>query len=88
MDINSWTKQTTPALTSEDLVDEYGPGHNSFTKDEDGNDIFVYHSRGRDCYENKCGRARGDQDPLYDPCRSARIRKIGWGENGLPILNQ
>lgn len=88
MDINSWTKQTTPTLTSEDLVDEYGPGHNSFTKDEDGNDIFVYHSRGRDCYENKCGRARGDQDPLYDPCRSARIRKIGWGENGLPILNQ
>lgn len=88
MDINSWTKQATPALTSEDLIDEYGPGHNSFTKDEDGNDIFVYHSRGRDCYENKCGRARGDQDSLYDPCRSARIRKVVWGDNGLPILNQ
>ncbi len=88
MDLNSWTKQTTPALTSEDLVDEYGPGHNSFTKDENGNDIFVYHSRGRDCYENKCGRARGDQDSLYDPCRSARIRTVKWDKNGLPILNQ
>ena len=86
MNVASWTKQTTPALTSEDLVDEYGPGHNSFTKDENGNDIFVYHSRGRDCYENKCGRARGDS--LYDPCRSARIRKVVWGDNGLPILNQ
>lgn len=86
MNVNSWTKQTTPALTSEDLVDEYGPGHNSFTKDENGNDIFVYHSRGRDCYENKCGRARGDS--LYDPCRSARIRTVKWDANGLPILNQ
>lgn len=86
MNINSWTKQTTPALTSEDLVDEYGPGHNSFTKDENGNDIFVYHSRGRDCYEDQCGRATGD--PLYDPCRSARIRTVKWDKNGLPILNQ
>ena len=86
LDINSWTKQKTPALTSDDLIDEYGPGHNSFTKDEEGNDIFVYHSRGQECYEGKCGYGNGD--PLYDPCRSARIRKVVWGENGLPILNQ
>ena len=86
MDINSWTKQTTPALTSEDLVDEYGPGHNSFTKDEKGDYIFVYHSRSKECYEGNCGY--GSQDPLYDPCRSARIRKVQWDENGLPILNQ
>ena len=41
LDIKSWTKQKTPALTSDDLVDEYGPGHNSFTKDADGNDIVT-----------------------------------------------
>lgn len=86
LDIKSWTKQKTPALTSEDLVDEYGPGHNSFTKDAEGNDIFVYHSRDRICFENKC--KYGSEDPLYDPCRSARIRKVKWDENGLPILNQ
>lgn len=86
LNINSWTKQKTAALTSDDLIDEYGPGHNSFTKDEEGNDIFVYHSRGKECYEGKCGYAGGD--PLYDPCRSARIRKVVWGENGLPILNK
>lgn len=86
MDIKSWTKQKTAALTSDDLIDEYGPGHNSFTKDEEGNDIFVYHSRGKECYEGRCGYSNGD--PLYDPCRSARIRKVAWGENGLPILNQ
>lgn len=86
MDINSWTKQKTPALTSEDLVDEYGPGHNSFTQDENGNYIFVYHSRSKECYEGNCGY--GAEDPLYDPCRSARIRMVQWDENGLPILNQ
>ena len=86
LDINSWTKQKTPALTSEDLIDEYGPGHNSFTKDEEGNYIFVYHSRSKECYEGNCGY--GTEDPLYDPCRSARIRKVQWDSNGLPILNQ
>ncbi|MBO5485831.1 MAG: family 43 glycosylhydrolase [Eubacterium sp.] len=86
LDINSWTKQKTPALTSEDLIDEYGPGHNSFTQDEEGNYIFVYHSRSKECYEGNCGY--GTEDPLYDPCRSARIRKVQWDSNGLPILNQ
>ena len=86
MDISSWTKQKTPALTSEDLIDEYGPGHNSFTKDENGNYIFVYHSRSKECYEGNCGY--GNEDPLYDPCRSARIRTVQWDENGLPILNR
>lgn len=86
MNISSWTKQKTPALTSEDLIDEYGPGHNSFTTDENGNYIFVYHSRSKECYEGKCGY--GKEDPLYDPCRSARIRTVKWNENGLPILNQ
>lgn len=86
LDINSWTKIDKPALTSEDLIDEYGPGHNSFTTDEKGNVIFVYHSRSKECYEGKCGY--GNEDPLYDPCRSARIRKVQWDENGLPILNK
>lgn len=86
LDISSWTKQKTPALTSEDLIDEYGPGHNSFTVDEEGNTVFVYHSRTKECYEGNCGYAK--EDPLYDPCRSAHIRTVKWDQNGLPILNQ
>lgn len=86
LDASSWTKVETPALTSEDLIDEYGPGHNSFTVDREGNTIFVYHSRAKECYEGDCGY--GNEDPLYDPCRSARIRKVEWDENGLPILNR
>ena len=85
LDISSWTKQKTPALTSENLVEEYGPGHNSFTVDEDGNTIFVYHSRPEQCFLGNCGY--GSEDPLYDPCRSAHLRKVIWDENGLPVLN-
>ncbi len=45
MNIESWTKLKNPVLTSDDLIDEYGPGHNSFVKDENGEWIFIYHSR-------------------------------------------
>ena len=85
MDITSWTKLDKPLLTSDDLIGEYGPGHNSFVKDENGDWIFVYHSRDEICFSGKCGYSDGDS--LYDPCRSARIRKVIWDENGFPILN-
>ena len=85
MDINSWTKLDKPLLTSQDLDGEYGPGHNSFVKDENGDWVFVYHSRDRLFFNGECGYA--DHDPLYDPCRSARKRKVIWGADGFPILN-
>ena len=81
--VASWEKKPHPVLTSEDLQDEYGPGHNSFVKDENGEDWIVYHARSKECYEGKCGYA--DNDPLYDPCRHARIRKVRWDEGGLGI---
>lgn len=84
-DISSWTKLNTPLLTSADLDGEYGPGHNSFVKDENGDWIFVYHSRDEKCFKSECGYA--NHDPLYDPCRSARKRKVLWDEKGFPILN-
>lgn len=84
-DINNWTKLSKPLLTSNDLIGEYGPGHNSFVKDESGEWVFVYHSRDEKCFKGECGY--GDQDPLYDPCRSARKRKVLWDKNGFPILN-
>ncbi len=80
----SWRKYEKPLLTSEDLTDEYGPGHNSFTKDENGNDVFVYHARSRECFEGKCGYA--GNDPLYEPCRHARLHTVSWDETGMPVL--
>lgn len=85
MDISSWTKSDEPLLTSDDLVGEYGPGHNSFTVDEQGDDLFVYHSRSQQCYDKQCEWS--DEYSLYDPCRSARVRKVLWTDDGFPILN-
>lgn len=85
-DVKSWTKLDKPLLTSGDLIGEYGPGHNSSVKDESGEWVFVYHSRDERCFKGECGYLDGDS--LYDPCRSARIRKVKWDENGFPILNQ
>jgi len=85
MDLSSWTKSEKPLLTSEDLTGEYGPGHNSFTVDENGNDIFVYHSRSPECFEGKCPWS--SEYSLYDPCRSAKVRPVIWTEDGFPVLN-
>lgn len=85
MRVSSWTKLPEPVLTSTDLEGEYGPGHNSFTVDEEGNVVFVYHARSEECFLGECGFA--GQDPLVDPCRHARLRRVLWTEDGMPILN-
>ncbi len=82
---DSWKKYSSPILSSTDLEGEYGPGHNSFTVDEAGNDLFIYHARSQECYEGKCGYA--GNDPLFDPCRHARIRRVHWldSTNAFPF---
>lgn len=84
LDAASWQKQGYPVLTSSDVPGEYGPGHNSFTVDEDGNDIFVYHARGQECYDKNCQWASAGS--LYDPCRDARLKRVHWAADGTPIL--
>ncbi|MBE6795022.1 MAG: alpha-N-arabinofuranosidase [Ruminococcaceae bacterium] len=86
LDIESWTKLPEPVLTSADLPFEYGPGHNSFVKDENGEWLIVYHSRDEKCFKGECGYSDGDS--LYDPCRSARIKKVKWDKKGFPVFNK
>lgn len=84
MNPESWTKLDSPILTSDDLDGEYGPGHNSFVKDEKGEWLCVYHSRDERCFRGECGYSHGDS--LYDPCRSARIRRIIFNDKGMPFF--
>ncbi|WP_143316213.1 family 43 glycosylhydrolase [Clostridium sp. HBUAS56017] len=77
MDKNAWTKTQYPILTTEDLNREYGPGHCTFTVDEKGNDILVYHAR---------SYAEINGDPLNDPNRSTRILRVHWNSDGTPNL--
>ncbi len=85
MDESVWKKSPTPVLQTSDFTDQYGPGHNSFTVDEDGNIVIVYHSRDQKCYDNECEWA--DADPLYDPCRNTNLAYVRFAEDGTPVLN-
>ncbi len=84
LDINNWKKSPYPLLTSRDVHGEEGPGHNSFTVDKDGNNIFVYHARPTSHNYQMCGKYNGQ--PLSDPCRHARLKRVHWAADGTPIL--
>ncbi|WP_026493717.1 family 43 glycosylhydrolase [Butyrivibrio sp. XPD2002] len=84
MDPDSWKKSKYAALKTEDLVGQYGPGHNSFTVDKDGNIIVVYHARDEKCYKEQC--EWHDKDPLYDPCRNAHMAILRFDEDGRPVF--
>lgn len=72
---SSWTKWPDPVFQSSDENGLYGPGHNSFTVNEYGEDVIIYHARN---YKEIIG------DPLYDPNRHTRAQVFHWNEDGLP----
>jgi GH43 family beta-xylosidase len=75
LDAASWTKHPEPVFQTTEENGQYGPGHNSFTVDEDGRDVIVYHARN---YKEITG------DPLYDPNRHTRVQALRWMEDGTP----
>ncbi len=74
LDPLSWHKERYPVLKSDESAGIYGPGHNCFTVDEEGNDILVYHAR---------TETEIVGDPLYNPNRHAMLMKFGW-KDGKP----
>lgn len=84
MEKESWTKSDKPVLSTSDLTGEAGPGHNSFVTDEEGNLLIVYHARPEAHFSKECGTY--NDEPLYDPCRHARIRRVTFNKNNMPII--
>ncbi len=78
LDPLSWKKERHPVLQSDEARGIYGPGHNSFTKDEEGNDILVYHARTE---KEIVG------DPLYNPNRHMMLMKIKWDTDQRPVFS-
>ncbi|MCR4897476.1 MAG: family 43 glycosylhydrolase [Lachnospiraceae bacterium] len=78
LDPRAWKKEKQPVLASDGALGFYGPGHNSFTKLPDGEDICIYHAR---TYADIQG------DPLYDPNRHTFVMKVLWDESGAPVLD-
>lgn len=67
-DVSVWKKSCTPVLSFYSVEGEYGPGHNSFFTDDDGNLMIAYHA----------------EDALESRLRSDGIRRIHFDVQGTP----
>ncbi|OAN62363.1 alpha-N-arabinofuranosidase [Sphingomonas sp. TDK1] len=79
MDPASWTKSPLPVFKTSAAHKIFGPGHNSFTVDEQGRDVLVYHAR--DYAEIK-------GDPLFDPNRHTRMQYFRYRADGSPDFGE
>ncbi len=75
----NWHKSPLPVFTTQRKNSQFGPGHNCFTHNEQGEDILVYHARNYTEIEG---------DPLYDPNRHTRIKTFRWNEDNLPDFGE
>ena len=64
-------------MVTEEKHQLYGPGHNSFTADEQGRDLIVFHARPYPGF-------RGDT--LSDPNRHCFLRHVEYKEDGTPVF--
>lgn len=78
LDPRVWKKERYPVLQTDHEKGIYGPGHNSFTVDEEGNDIVVFHAR---------TETEIVGDPLYNPNRHAMLMKLEWDAEGNPVFH-
>jgi LPXTG-motif cell wall-anchored protein len=83
LDPASWTKNPYPLLTSADVPGQVGPGHNSFTVDEFGNPVIVYHSR---TVNDSSNPGEATDAGLFDPRRHARAALVHFTSDGLPVF--
>ncbi len=79
MNAANWSKSPVPVFKTSVAHKVFGPGHNSFTVDERGRDVLVYH--GRDYAEIK-------GDPLFDPNRHTRMQYFRYRPDGTPDFGE
>ncbi len=79
LDPSAWTKSKEPVLQTCFEHGIYGPGHNSFTVDADGNVLLVYHAR---TYTEIVG------DPLWNPDRHTFVKPLRWDAQGMPVFGR
>ena len=78
LDRASWTKLREPVMASREKAGLYGPGHNSFTTDdEDGSSVCVFHAR---------TGTETEGNPLYDGARHAYCLHVSFDETGRPVF--
>ncbi len=77
LDPEAWIKSPVPVMVTEEKNGLYGPGHNSFTVDEEGRDLIVFHARPYPGFQG---------DALSDPNRHCFLRVIEYTEDGIPVF--
>ena len=70
LDIRSWTKSITPVLTFYSVEGEYGPGHNSFFVNDEGELMISYHA----------------ETGLKEMLRCDGIRRVHFRRDGTPYF--
>lgn len=68
-----------------EYVGIFGPGHNSFTVDEAGNPVIIYHAR--DWSDEYPGAVGPDKYGLVDPGRHAYAKPVIFNYEGYPVCN-
>ena len=76
-DISVWHRENHPVLKTDETKGLYGPGHNSFFQDGDGNWYMAYHARP---YDEIIG------DPLYDANRHCYVMRVLF-RDGMPVFD-
>ena len=69
-DLSSWTKSLTPVLTFYSVKGEYGPGHNSFYVNEEGEVMIAYHA----------------ETGIHEHLRCDGIRRVHFRKNQEPYF--
>lgn len=76
----NWHKSKTPVFVTSEEELLFGPGHNSFTMNEDGEvDVLIFHARPKKVTEI---------EPLDVPDRHAHAKFFTWDEKGFPLFNK
>lgn len=78
-EISSWTKLDYPLMETDEANDRIGPGHNSFTYDENGNPVIVYH-----CRPEKVSL----EEALYNPNRDMCIQEVYFTEDNIMYFDK
>lgn len=72
LNINAWTKAGTPVLSYYFTDGVYGPGHNSFFRDYDGNTMIMYH---------------GEEEIVGFGTRCSAMHRVHFNKKGVPVFN-
>lgn len=69
LDASAWRKATTPVLSYYSAGSVYGPGHNSFFTDKEGNTMIMYH---------------GETEITKHGTRCSAMHRVHFNQHGVP----